>query len=69
MHLETAGPGFVFLAALRELPSLLGQLLGHRADVVGLEPAAAADVADAKVVTLAGVLVHVPPRADTRLQT
>lgn len=69
MHLETTSPGFVFLAALWKVPSLLGQLLGHRANVVGLESAASADVADAKVIALAGVLVHVPSCADARLQT
>ena len=42
-------------------PPLHQELLADGPDVVGLEAAAASDVAHAQVVGLAGKLVHVPP--------
>lgn len=45
VHPEPVAPGVVLLAARRDAAApLLAQLLGDRADVVGLEAAAAADV-------------------------
>ena len=61
VHLEPPGPGDVLLTPGRGPPPLLRQLLRHGADVVRLEPAAAADVADAELIRLAGKLVHVKP--------
>ncbi len=48
--------------------SHLGKLFGHGSDVVGLEPTTAAYVSDAHVVRLTREAVHVPARADPRLQ-
>uniref|UniRef100_A0A1I8IES6 Dimethylglycine dehydrogenase n=1 Tax=Macrostomum lignano TaxID=282301 RepID=A0A1I8IES6_9PLAT len=48
-HFHSAAPGDVLLGAGWESASFGGELLGDGADVIGLEAAAAANVADAKV--------------------
>ena len=58
VHLEPPGPGDVLLTGHRQLASLLSQLLSDGSDVIRQEPTAAANVADAHVVSLSGELVH-----------
>lgn len=59
----------MLLGAGRKEAPLSRQLLGQGADVVGLEPAAASDVANAGVVRITGVFMHVPTGQDPGLQT
>ena len=61
VHHQTGAPEVVLLGAGGQAAPLLAQLLRDGPDVVGLESAAAADVADPQVVGLPCVLVHVPP--------
>ena len=58
VHHQPPGPGDVLLAGHRQLTPLLSQLLGDSSDVVGQEPTAAPDVADAHIVGLSRELVH-----------
>ena len=52
VHPQPAAPNVVLLAAVGHLPAaLLAELLGDGADVVGLEPAATADVPEYKSVS------------------
>merc|ERR1719450_1958148 len=50
VHLEAPSPRNVLVACLRQLTSLLGQLLCTGADMIGLEPAASSNVSDTKVI-------------------
>lgn len=59
----------MLLGAGRKEAPLRRQLLGQGADVVGLKPAAASDVANAGVVRITGVFMHVPSGQDPGLQT
>lgn len=69
MHIQRAAPDAVLLGAGRKEAPLGRQLLGQGADVVGLEAAASSDVANAGVVRITGVLMHVPSGQDPGLQT
>ncbi len=69
VHLQAAAPQAVFLRGFGQESSLGCQLLGHGTDVVRLEPAAAADVTDPRLIGLSGVMLHVPAREDPRLQS
>jgi len=69
VHLQTSAPVAVLLGAGRQETPLGGQLLSQGTDVIGLEATAAPDVADAGIVGLPGVFLHVPPGQDPRLQT
>ena len=61
VHPQPARPRDVLLAPGRRVPALSCKLLCACADVVGLEAAAAADVADTQLIGLAGELVHLKP--------
>ena len=54
VHEQPARPRDVLLTPLGLTAALLCQLLRHGSDVVGLEPAAAANVADTELVRLTG---------------
>ncbi len=69
VHPEAAAPHVVLLRALAQLAlPLIDQLLGDGSDVVGFEPAAASDVSDAEIPSLASVAVHVPASQDPRFE-
>lgn len=69
VHFQSAAPHAVFLRRLGQESSLDGELLGHGADVIRLEPAAAANITDAGLIGLPGVLLHLPAGQDPRLQS
>jgi hypothetical protein len=60
-HDQASAPEAVLLRAGGQTAALLPQLLRDGPDVIRLKSAAAANVADAQVVGLPRVLVHVPP--------
>ena len=69
VHAQSARPHVVLLASCgHATASFRLQLLRQRSDVVRLEAATAADVADAHVPRLPSEAVHIPSSADTWLQ-
>merc|ERR1719447_303296 len=70
VHLKTLPPHHVLFTPSRLLAALFHcELFSQCPDVVGLKPAASADVAHSQLPSLSGELVHVPPGADSWLKT
>ena len=66
VHLQTPSPLGVFVGRWWNVAALRCQFFGHGAYVIRLKTAAAADVANAEITRLTGVLVSIPASEQAR---
>merc|ERR1712190_265345 len=68
MLLQTLAPRIVFVSGLGDHTAFRFKFLGNRADVIGLESTAAANVANSHVISISGVFMDIPTCRDAGFQ-